>query len=166
MFFFFHGNCIHKTSPPTAPRCAGVPQGHAAPGSAPSRTRSLPKHLALQTQEVGAPQRPALGGTFPTDASRSRRIHPWDALCCCLGGLRGAGAAGVVSPRRRRWVPSGTCGFAAVSRQPGSINLGAETRPFRINSRGKLTPTRTTFIPTNYLCRGAAIKHASAATAV
>lgn len=60
------------------------------------------------------------------------------------------------------------CASVPWSRQPGGVSLwlpGEEARSVHTNSQGQLTPTRTTFIPPNYLLRGAAIKRVSAATA-
>ena len=113
-----------------------------------------------QIRDVKASERPALGGLLPTDAAEAGGSIPEMPR----GAAASVGWGGLCWQRRA--VPSWMCAFAAASRQPGSITLGAEARAVHINRRRKLTPTRTTFIPTNYLCRGAAIKHVSAATAV
>lgn len=116
-----------------------------------------PKHLVLRMQEVWASETASLGGFFA--AKQQKQEDPslrcpellprWAPQC---GGVWG----GVPT---RRGVPSGMCVCALASRQPGSINLGVEAFPAHINSQQKLTPTRTAFIPTNYICCGAAIKH-------
>lgn len=128
--FIFHGNCIHNTSPLRNPRC-GVLGGPKQPNP--------PSY-----KQKWAPPSDALGATFPA-------------------GRGGAGGSipELPVPRWALWgraAPSRVGAFPVVSRQLGSISLGGGTQPVHTNSQQKRTPTRTSFIPTNYLCRGAAIK--------
>ena len=96
---FFHGNCIRETSPPTDPRRAGVQEGHAAPSSAPSRTRSLPKHLPYRCKWSEHQKDVPLGGIFPPTQQKQEDpslrcpvLLPQWALQC-RGGWGGLPAA-------------------------------------------------------------------------
>lgn len=86
-------------------------------------------------QEVRAPERLALEGTFPTDAAEAGGSIPEIPCAAASVGSRMQGRLGGVSPQRRRDVPSWMCAFAAVSQQPGSITLRAEACPIHINNR-------------------------------
>lgn len=144
-----------STRPPHPRPCAvqGCWGGHTALNWAPSRTKA-PRPANAGGLGV---RNTSLGGFFPVkqhkqeDPSlRCPELLPrWAPQC---GGVWGG-----VPPRRG--VPSGMCVFTVASQQPGSISLGVEAFLAHINSQQKLTPTRTAFIPTNYLCCGAAIKH-------
>lgn len=110
------------------------------------------------THAVGCRGAPSNQIPHPTNKSGHQQVVPSGELFplaqqqeedpspSCLWALWGRG------------VPSWIGAFPVVSRQLGSISLGGGTQPVHTNSQQKRTPTRATFIPTNYLCRGAAIE--------